>query len=327
VTAGRPLNIARSIFRRLPYIRPLYQELSNLRAEVQRWRTWKPPGHFYSPIPALDEVRADAGRIFDNPSPLLSGVALNADRQLEVLRRLAKYHDALPRQWQAPGLSRYHYSNPYYAWADGIVLYSMLRSLAPRRVVEVGSGFSSAVVLDTDEMFLNSSIKCTFIDPYPERLLKLLRASDMERCSILKKRVQDVEVDVFQELTAGDILLIDSSHVSKTGSDVNQLLFDVLPALEPGVYVHFHDIFYPFEYPRSWVEQGVSWNEAYLLHAFLQYNTAYSIQFFTSYLVQRHPDLLAEHLPLAMNSECRQPQLTDAPGASLWLLRERTSQS
>lgn len=325
MTASPLLDTAKSIFRRLPYVRSLHRQLRDLETELRRWRTWKPPGHFYSPIPALDEVQADAGRIFGNPLPPLGGIALNESRQLEMLESFAKYHDTLPFQWQTPGLSRYHYTNAYYAWADGIVLHCMLRLLSPKRVVEVGSGFSSAVVLDTDEMFLKNSLRCTFIDPYPERLLKLMKASDRERCCVLKQRVQDVGLDVFQQLAAGDILLIDSSHVSKVGSDVNRLLFEVLPSLAQGVHVHFHDVFYPFEYPQAWVAEGVSWNEAYLLHAFLQYNSAYSIQFFTSYLLQRHRHLIAEHLPLAINSECDYPKLTDAPGASLWLLRERTS--
>jgi hypothetical protein len=306
---------------RLPYIGRLKREISALKAELRRWRTWQPPGHFYSPIPSLEEIQADAKRIFQNPVPPLSGVNLNVARQLELLSTIGRYHADLPEQWKRSGLARYHYENEYYSWADAIVLYCMLRHLHPRRLVEVGSGFSSGVILDTDEIFLSSSIACTFIDPHPERLLGLINDKDRIRTRILAQRVQDVGLDVFRALEAGDILLVDSSHVSKTGSDLNRMMFDVLPALARGVYVHFHDVFYPFEYPESWVREGVSWNEAYLLHAFLQYNEAFNIELFTSYLLQCHRDMFAALLPLAMNSEGTPLLITGAPGASLWICR------
>jgi hypothetical protein len=245
---------------------------------------------------------------------------MNAARQLGLLNSFSGYHSELPQAWKSED-ARYRYANEFYSWADGIVLHCMLRHLRPRRVVEVGSGFSSAVVLDTDDMFLGGSMACTFIDPYPERLRGLLKGSDLQRVRILETSVQEVAMEVFTNLQAGDVLLVDSSHVSKTGSDVNFILFEVLPQLASGVYIHFHDIFYPFEYPQSWVCEGVAWNEAYALHAFLQYNTTFSIEFFTSYLVQCEHEAFSRCLPLAMNSERDNPTLADAPGSSLWLRR------
>ena len=315
------LKAVRSIVRGLPYVRRLHSEIRDLKAELARWRTWQPPGHFYSPVPSRAEVHADAELIFRNPSPPLGGVELNEARQLELLKMFASYHDELPKEWTRSGSARYHYSNEYYSWADGIVLYCMLRNLHPKRVVEVGSGFSSAVILDTDEMFLNNSIQCTFIEPHPQRLMSLVDEKDTTRVQVLEKRLQNAGMEVFTALEAGDILLVDSSHVTKTGSDLNRLVFEILPSLASGVYVHFHDVFYPFEYPRSWVEQGIAWNEAYLLHAFLQYNSTFAIQFFVSYLVQCHRQMVMTCLPLAMNSEGTSPRITDAPGASLWVMR------
>ncbi len=94
-----------------------------------------------------------------------------------------------------------------------------------------------------------------------------------------------------------DILFIDSTHVSKIGSDVNRLIFDILPALPRGVVVHFHDIFFPFEYPLEWLYEGRAWNEAYLLRAFLSYNKSFKILFWNSYLQAKQLDALNAAYP------------------------------
>ena len=121
--------------------------------------------------------------------------------------------------------------------------------------------------------------------------------------------VQDVSPEHFQSLEANDVLFIDSSHVMKVGSDVVYLLSDVLPSLKRGVVVHFHDIFWPFEYPESWLLDGRAWNEAYGLKAFLQFNSSFEIVFFNSYLSVHHRNILERHLPLFLRN----------PGGSLWL--------
>ena len=111
---------------------------------------------------------------------------------------------------------------------------------------------------------------------------------------------------------ANDLLFIDSTHVAKTGSDVNTIFFDILPSLAAGVCVHFHDIYYPFEYPKEWVRQGRAWNEAYMLRAFLQYNPTFRICFFNSYIAAFHRHLLKESMyPYALQ-----------PGSSLWLRKD-----
>jgi hypothetical protein len=124
--------------------------------------------------------------------------------------------------------------------------------------------------------------------------------------------VQRVPLDVFAQLRAGDVLFIDSSHVVKIGSDVAYLVHEVLPSLAAGVVVHFHDILWPFEYPRDWVlDQGKAWNEAYFVRAFLQFNAAFEILYFNSFIANRHPASLRELLPRCVEN----------PGGSLWLRR------
>ena len=123
-------------------------------------------------------------------------------------------------------------------------------------------------------------------------------------------------METFSSLGENDILFIDSSHVSKTHSDVNYLFFEILPRLRAGVYVHVHDVFYPFEYPREWVYQGRGWNEAYLTRAFLQYNSAFTIQLFNSFLERFHVALLEREMPLCTRYvEANMP----TSAQSLWL--------
>lgn len=187
----------------------------------------------------------------------------------------------------------------------------MLRHFRPRRIIEVGSGYSSCVILDTRERHLDGKLDVTLVEPYPELVLQLLRPADRHAIEILPIRVQDVPLDRFRQLQAGDFLFIDSTHVSKTGSDVNTLVFDVLPILNRGVHVHFHDVFYPFEYPKEWVMAGRSWNEQYLLRGFLQYNSAFSITLMNTYLQGRHPERFATQMPLCLRNT----------GGSIWIRR------
>src|SRR5262249_1522191 len=137
------------------------------------------------------------------------------------------------------------------------------------------------------------------------------------RITVLPRNVQEVAPAVFEELERGDILFIDSSHVSKTYSDVNYLFFEILPRLRSGVYVHLHDVFYPFEYPKEWVYQGRGWNEAYLARAFLQYNDAFEIQLFNSFLERFHRDRLSRTMPLCTRYVDANMVATSAQ--SLWL--------
>ena len=113
-----------------------------------------------------------------------------------------------------------------------------------------------------------------------------------------------------------DILFVDSSHVAKTQSDVVHLLFKILPSLNKGVIIHFHDILWPFEYPRLWLDDGRAWNEAYFLRAFLQFNSAFRILYFNSMMENRLSDFLRSTMPLAMKT----PSSRLTPGnTSLWI--------
>jgi predicted O-methyltransferase YrrM len=301
----------------------LQDELTTLRIEHQYAKErldhfdkhlWVPPGHFYSPIPDLKDVEADKNRIFDFPREI-PGINLNEPGQFELLDRFRPWYDDQPFSATKQPERRYFFENIFFSYADAIVLYWMMRMLRPKRIIEVGSGYSSCAMLDVNDLLFDGAIDLTFIEPYPIVLKDLLQESDPGRVRIVSKRVQEVPLDVFEQLEPGDILFVDSSHVAKTGSDVNHLLFKILPLLRAGVYIHFHDIFYPFEYPPNFVYEGRAWNEAYLLRAFLAGNRSYRIVFFLTYLMTFYPQRFEVDFPL----------LAKNPGGSLWLRKEAAS--
>ncbi|RYD80757.1 MAG: class I SAM-dependent methyltransferase [Verrucomicrobiaceae bacterium] len=274
-----------------------------------RWEMY-PRGHYYSPLPDYQEVDARAAELFTREVDLGSSIQLNDEKQLELVRRIGAIGGEF--DWSAESEKqgrRFYLPNTWFEAADSLALYGILRLYRPKRVIEVGSGFSSALMLDTNERFLDRSTHFTFIEPYPERLLSRLRPEDHAQVKIVQSPVQKVPLSTFEELGENDVLFIDSSHVSKIGSDVNFLLFEVLPRLRSGCLVHFHDIFWPFEYLQEWVKQGKAWNEAYILRAFLQYNNAFEILLFNSYMGHAHRPVLEEVLPRFLKNT----------GGSLWL--------
>jgi hypothetical protein len=298
-------NYFRTALGHLPYLKPLLERLEYYR----QFEKFCPLGHYYSPVPALDAAVPRTGQIAGDSGTTVPGVDLNTDAQRGLIGKLAGFYSQMPfGQKPRPGV-RYCFDTSFFTHADAILLYSMIRHVRPRRIIEVGSGWSSAVALDTNELFLGGEIACSFVEPDPVRLLSLLKEADHRTVRIYPYRVQGLDISIFRELEQGDILFIDSSHVTKVGSDVNHLLFEVLPQLAAGVYVHFHDVFFPFEYPSQWISEGRAWNEAYLLRAFLQYNRAFQIVCFGAYLQQTMPEELARTMPLAMKSAAQ----------SLWL--------
>lgn len=272
-------------------IKSILEKIISLIPRVGAWRAaflkHSTPGHFYSPVPDCEEIRRREAEIFVLDRPIL-GIDFNDARQLELLAAITPLLDEAP--WELhpkPGL-RFCFDNIYYTWSDALTLYGLMRVLKPHRIVEVGSGWSSALMLDVDRLFFNDSIELTFIEPYPDRLNEL--AADAASTRLIQDIVQRIPLRTFEELRAGDFLFIDTSHVSKTGSDVNHILFEILPRLQSGVYIHFHDIFYPFEYPKEWVYKGYAWNENYILRAFLMDNPHYEIVFMNTYLEYKYPE-------------------------------------
>ncbi len=308
----------RGVARRYVASRRAYDDLAArheaLAVEKQQladtYRTWVPPGHFYSPYPNLGEVQKRAGVLFDG-EPLPPGMDLRDDEQCDLFESLAPLAAGLAFTEEETPERRYFFGNPEYSWSDGIILHVMLRHLRPKRVIEVGSGYSSVMTLDTIDGWLGGETDLTLIEPYPALLRGLLRPGDEERITVVEQAVQDVPLETFEELASGDVLFIDSTHVVKAGSDVNYLFFEVLPRLKDGVWVHVHDIFFPFEYPMEWLVEGRAWQENYLLRAFLMYNRRFEVRWFQQYMWTRHRALL----------EGRIPEMARNPGGNIWLCK------
>jgi predicted O-methyltransferase YrrM len=255
------------------------------RKAIRARHLYKPSGHFYSPSTNHDDRRRQVE--WDRDS-LVPGVDLRESAQLDLARRIAEVGPLATSRWnESP-------ANRMFGRIDGTVLQGMLIDIQPLRVVEIGSGFSTAVMLDTaDRAGTTRSITC--VEPYPQRLRSLLRPGD--DIVLLERPVQDVPLETFTELGPGDLLFIDSTHVAKSGSDVLYLYLEVLPRLPPGVLVHVHDIFWPFSYRAEWLDQGRDWTEAYLLRALLTDSPRWQIELFNDWLWLKHSDVAGTIAP------------------------------
>lgn len=271
-------------------------------------------GHFYSPVVDAGDIAAREATIWP-AVPQVLGIDFNDASHQRVLDEwYPQYfpdYDYPEELQETAQLSNFYTRNPQFSWLDCRTLFVMLRALRPQRMIEVGSGFSSLLTSDVNRRFLGRSIDFTCIEPYPREFLR--RGID-GLTRLLEERVELIPLQAFEELSAGDILFIDSSHVAKTGSDVNYLMFEVLPRLQPGVIVHVHDIFLPNEYPREWViADNRSWNEQYVLRALLMYSNAFSVLFGCSYAFHRFPGKVMQALA--------HPRGHGFGGGSLWITR------
>jgi hypothetical protein len=272
-----------------------------------------PPGHFYSPICDPAELTRhyhdpDAAA----PPATLPGIELAREAQLELWQHLRRYLAEAITFVTGQQHHRYSSDSLSFGIGDAIIYCCMLQYLRPAQIIEIGAGSSSALALDTFDRFFAERPRCCFIDPYPALLRSMMTPEDTATVEVVEAAIQDVPVARFDALGSNDVLFIDSTHIVKTGSDVTYELFELLPRLRSGVVVHFHDIFYPFEYPREWaVDRNYSWNEIYAVRAFLTGNRDWEILFFNDYFSR------VERARVAQDA----PEMLANPGGSLWLRR------
>ncbi len=294
-------NGLKSLMNKLPYVKTLHQLNSNSKF---------PNGHYYSTVVSLEKIKLRQNEIWKSPiTENIEGIDLRIGEQLQLVEKLTVYYPDIPFTDKKQEKLRYYFNNSYYSHNDGLILYSIIRHFKPKNIIEIGSGYSSAVMMDTNELFLNGNINLTFIEPYAgDRLNALMTETDKKNTTLIQEDVQLVPLDVFKNLKQGDILFIDSTHAVKTGSDINYILFEILPVLSKGVLIHFHDIYFPFEYPKSWVLDGFGWNEAYFLKAFLMYNMNFKIVLFSDYLSKFHKEAFQD-----------MPEPYKSNGSNLWI--------
>jgi predicted O-methyltransferase YrrM len=267
------------------------------------------PVHYYEPIP---DTRTLTETIFERKSELI-GIDLHESDQLNLLRSVfPQFRDEYAEIAAESRANRqgFYLNNAYFAGADALVYYAMVRHFKPRRIVEVGCGFSSLLAARACRRNGYGDLVC--IDPNPGQVLedRLLALT-----TLIRKPVQDLELELFKQLEANDILFIDSSHVVKCGGDVNYLLLEIVPRLNPGVIVHLHDIFLPQDYSRYWIKHRYRFfTEQYLLQAFLTFNTEFRILFANRYMTINY-----EHEMAALF-----PSSSELANTSFWMCRDRS---
>jgi len=263
------------------------------------------PRHFYTPIPDPELVsKLD----FEAETYPFKEGQFSEIKALEFLKTIATYSAEIEKNFPTTGLSKtgYTWNNFFFRGIDASSLYTFIRTEKPKRGVEIGSGFSTHIALQAT--LENGLGRITCIEPYPTPMLLELT----KQIEIIQDKVQNVPLETFSSLESGDILFIDSAHVSCLGSDVNYELFKILPRLKEGVVVHIHDIFLPFEYPRDWViDRRWYWNEQYILYALLRMSDAFEVILPNVYLQKRHPNAILDALPFL-----GQDALS---GSSIWL--------
>ncbi len=282
--------------------RALAPVLRRLAHDPKYFELWQRNGFhitgvdYYQPIP---DTRALPLSLWDRISDL-PGVDMHEEQQQQLLSEVvAKFKDeftAIPEGASTQEF-RYYRGNTSFEAVDAEMLFGIIRLLKPRRMYEVGSGFSTLLAADALRRNQADGYSCRFIaiEPYPSAKLQTELPPEVE---LWRVPLQQVSLEEFRSLTEGDILFIDSSHVCKIGSDVQFLFLEVLPRIRPGVVVHIHDIFMPLEYPKQWVlDSRRFWNEQYLLQTFLSFNAAFEVLWAGHWMHTKHPDLLTKAFP------------------------------
>jgi hypothetical protein len=274
---------------------------------------WPALTHFHSPVPDTRVLAEPATRerIWPAQPPDRPGIDWRGERQLELLAELGR--QAPMRIPEAPTGNPldYYAPNPSYGYYDSWAVGAMLRHLRPTRMIEAGSGWSTLLAARINREYLGGTTDLTCFDPFPQPFIQD-GVPGVSR--LVEEPIERTPLTAFDALGAGDVLFIDSTHAVKTGGDVAFLFGDVIPRLRPGVVVHVHDIFLPLDYPEPWALEGWSWNEQYLVQAFLAFNSEFEILLATSWLAINHPEAVPRAAPAPATPRRRF-------GASLWFRR------
>lgn len=277
------MTVRRSVVRTLnAVLEPFNIVIDSLtaeRCEAARLAALDASGHFARPVfPLLPQFeRCD-------PAPLLTAVQ--------------RCHEATARFLRPVAEGEYSFDNFYFDSADAEIAYAIIRDVQPKTIVEIGSGnstlLSRAAIADG-----GLQTRLVSIDPSPRR--PIAQAAD----EVIARPAERVSTDFFAaSLLSGDVLFVDSSHHVQTGTDVVSIILKVIPRLPPGVLIHFHDIFLPYDYPRRWVvEERWLMEEQYLVQAMLQESDRYEVLWPGYYFQQTLPRFNDQfHLPPSSNA-------------------------
>jgi len=273
-----------------------------------------PPGHYYSAVYDPRKLLAEPShsRIWPARPHERPGIDWREAAQRSFLTDVMGAQKRLVLREQGdPEDGEYYALNGQFPPLDAWVLEGMLRHLRPRRMIEIGCGFSSLVTARVNRELLGGELDFTCVEPYPRGFLS---AGVDGIGELVVSKVEDVPLARFEQLLEGDVLFVDTSHVIRTGNDVAWIYGQILPRVRAGVHVHIHDVFLPGDYPEQWVREGWGWNENYLVEAFLQFNSAFEIVLGSQWALH--------HASAEIDVAC--PGFGQAPeqgGGSLWLRR------
>lgn len=248
--------------------------------------------HYYQPIIKENMLPKNYQQI---EYPLI-GIDLVVQSQLALLHKF-HYNSEL----EAISLNETqdyqpYYRNRYFGIGDGEILYSIVRHYKPNRIIEIGSGYSTRFILraaEKNKSESGASTEIICVEPFENKWLEELGVT------VIRKRVEQIELSFFKKLSENDILFIDSSHVIRTHGDVVFEYLSIIPSLPKGVIVHAHDIFLPKGYPLSEItECKFFWNEQYLLQALLSYPSRYKTLLSLNYLSNHHRSDLEKCCPI-----------------------------
>ena len=261
--------------------------LAQSRPELSdRWGYHIRPIHYYEPLPDFRSITADQIK----RKRAFPAIDFRWDAQLALLDELANYRDELSQL-------EFDFNNDFFSGYDAAVYYSLIRHLKPRRIIEIGGGYSTRIA--SKALTANHSGTLTCVEPYPDERLNGVSL----KVELITKRVEEIDVDFFSCLEANDILFIDSSHTVKFGSDVCYEFLEILPRLARGVWIHVHDIFFPHDYPAEWlINRRLALNEQYMLEAFLSFNTTFSVELANYWTCLEHREAAARLWPNASSA-------------------------
>jgi predicted transcriptional regulator len=255
--------------------------------ELQR-RGWHlQPNHYYWPLNDVAFLREHPRLWTDSRLP--ADIEWDLDGQEQLLQRVMQHAPELEDVRVAPPAEpgEFIWQNGAFPRGDAYAYYGLVRELKPRHVIEVGSGWSSLLLARALEANMGPS-QVTLIEPEPNWAVLGELPSGWQ---MIESKVQHVDIELFDSLKRGDVLFYDGSHCVRTASDVNWIFFEILPRLAHGVWVHIHDITWPHDYPPEWIlDEGLSWNEQYLLQAFLMHNSAYRVRLAMNMLWTQRPN-------------------------------------
>ncbi len=247
------------------------------------------PVHFYSPLPDLEELKKR--KVWAKKSSL-PGINFNEKKQLALLKKLGRFGKECVWPTREEQEGAYYIDGNVFGYGCAASTYSMIRLFKPRRIIEIGSGFSSKVISQAVEKNASSGDKTRaehiIIDPYPG---EDIASRKVKYDRLIKEQVEVVDQKIFQALGNNDILFIDSSHSLKIGGDVYSLYLEILPKLNKGVIVHIHDINLPYEYPQHYALSESFrqfWTEQYMLQAFLSLNSHFEVMLGMKFIMKDH---------------------------------------